>query len=252
MPISALDGFAELSGESANASLQSLTSLAHSPAPRSPDTWSSIVSAMPMPARKPTGLRQQDTLKTIRSQGSIAEPVNASHASSKRQSREVKPQSSVPQLAEPDFGPSIRASQLDLTAEYQIRSPKHKQSSFSEPADLLNSASTAYARRTMRGRGLFGFHRKKAPSIRSFTFSPPPSRVDQDWTYSQHCRVERPVSYFDRPSLPETIAMSEFAYRKHKLMEKLREWCRRRCVQARPYILKPKKRRSVPPGGFIV
>lgn len=207
---------------------------------------------MPMPARRPTGLRKQNTLKTVRSQGSINEPVNTSHASSKRQSRELKLRSSVPQLAEPDFGPAIRASQLDLAADYHTRSPKHKQSSFSEPADMMNTASTAYARRTMRGRGLLGFRKKVPPSIRSFTFSPPPSRVDQDWTYSQHCRVERPVSYYDQPSLPETAAMSDFTYRKHKLMEKLRDWCKRRCFQARPYVVRPKKRRSVPPGGFIV
>ncbi|KAK6374134.1 hypothetical protein LTR64_002241 [Lithohypha guttulata] len=252
-PISAVDGFAELSGVSTDASQQSLNSTLRSPCQKSPDTWSSIVAAMPMPARKLAGLKKENSVRTVRSQRSIIDPVNTSRVSSQSHIKEVKAHTSVPQLDHPDLGPSIRASQFDLSAVYRVASPKRKQSSFSEPADLLLCSPARKTRRSMRARGkLLSFRNKMPSSVKSFTFSPPPSCVDQQYTFSQRCRVERPDSYFDQPSLPETIAMSDFAYRKHKLVGRLKEWCRRRCIQARPYITKPVKRRSVPPGGFIV
>ncbi|KAK5956734.1 hypothetical protein OHC33_002221 [Knufia fluminis] len=253
VPVSAVDGFAELSGESANASQQSLTSMSDMPNPKSPDTWSGIVAAMPLPARKPTGLRRKESANTIRSHDSkrtIVEPVNNSRVDSRRTSRDMRPKSSVPRLSTPAFGPAMRVSQFDLSAGYQMKSPRRKQSSFSEPMELSQPSPTQYGRHSMRTRRRFDSFRQLVPSsVRSFTFSPQRGGAHQHQhvTIAHACREERPVSYVEQSSFPETVAMSDLTYRKHKLLEKFKEWLR--CGRR---VLGPKRRRSGPSGGFLV
>ena len=253
VPISAVDGFAELSGESESASQQSLNTITNSELPRSPGTWSNIVAAMPLPTRKPTGMRKKDSFKTIQShesKHSIVEPVNTSRVSSRKQSQEIKPQTGVPQLAHPDLGPTMRASQFDLSAGCQLKPHSHKVSIFSKPKDLLAATPPKQDQQGVRNHGrLKGIRQIMPPSIRSFTFSPPSIQNNQHFNLSHGCRAERPASCSDRPSYPETVAMSDFAYRKHRILEKLREWCRRRCGQ-RPFA--SRRRKNVPSGGFIV
>lgn len=253
VPISAVDGFAELSGGSANASQVSLTSILNSQNAGSPDTWSGIVAAMPLPTRKPTGLRRKESANTIRSHDSkrtIVEPVNTSRVSSRGMSHEIRTKNSAPRLSTPAFRPAMRVSQFDLAAEYQMKSSRHKQSSFWEPKELLKKSPVKYCGQSMRPRRRFDSLRQVMPSsIRSFTF-PPQRAADhqhQHVSVAHACREGRPVSYVEQPSFPETVAMSDLAYRKHKLLEKLKEWlrCGRRA-------LGPRRKRSVPSEGFLL
>jgi len=253
VPVSAVDGFAELSGDSANASQQSLTSVSEIPNPKSPDTWSGIVATMPLPARKSTGLRRKGSANTIRSHDSkrtIVEPVNNSRVNSRRPSHEIKTKSSAPRLSTPAFGPAMRVSQFDLSAGYQMGSPRHKQSSFSEPKELLQTCPTQYGRHSMRTRRRFNSFRQLVPSsVRSFTFSPQRggAHQHQNVTIAHACREERPFSYVEQSSFPETVAMSDLAYRKHKLLERVKEWLR--CGRR---VLVPKRRSSGQSGGLLV
>lgn len=162
VPVSAVDGFAELSGDSANASQRSLMSALNGMQDKAPETWSSIVSTMPVPTTARTGLRKKESVNTVRShrsKQSIADPVNNSKFGSRRQSHEVRAQSSVPQLAQPDLGPSMRASQFDLTSGCRIKSPVPKLSSFSEPKGLLEGSPP-------KPKGRKGHRRRRFHSLR--------------------------------------------------------------------------------------
>ncbi|KAJ9657703.1 hypothetical protein H2198_004118 [Neophaeococcomyces mojaviensis] len=253
VPISAVDGFAELSGESANASQQFSTSVQRNSSQPKPDMWSGMVAAMPTLGKKSTGLRRKPsaiTIRSVRSDRSIVEPVNTSRVASKRASREVKSQSSVPQLARPDLGPAMRASEFDLATQYLMKSPQ-PETSFSE---LKTGESPAkYGRHSMRARwrlnGLRHIIPKSPQSRCAFASPAATTTVRPNLTINQHCRVQRAVSFDEEPMYPETVAMSDFAYRKHKIMEKFREWCRRQCLR-RPAAMK--RGRSVRAGGFLV
>lgn len=249
MPISAVDGFAELSGESASVSLRSLNSAENPSLQRSPDTWSSIVAAMPLPARKMTGIGRQNSTRTNASSKStreIVEPVNTS----RMRRKSLKTEDSVPCLARPDLGPAMRASQFDLSGTYNMKSPRHKKSSFSEAKDILQASPIkTQVNGTCNRERFYSFRNMVPSSMRSFTFSPKPSQAQKPYSLARACQMQPSSSFYEQPHFPETVAMSDFAYRKHKLLEKLKGWCRRRCVQ-KPF--GAKKRRSVPPGGFIV
>ena len=249
VPISVVDGFAELSGESASASLRSLDSKNKPMMHRSPDTWSTILAAMPLPKRTFRSLRRQDSRKTTtsnHSQRRIAEPINTSRLGSTRKSS--TPQQEIPKLAKPDLGPIMRLSQFDLSDQFRIRSPTYKQSSFSEPKDLLQVSPQHLGGDGTRNRDKFYSFRNVMPSsMRSFTFSPDHSQ--KPYHLARACQMQKTDSIYQQPDLPETVAMSDFAYQKHRMIEKLKGWCRRRRVQKK---FGSKRRSSLPPGGFIV
>ena len=144
----------------------------------------------------------------------------------------------------------MRASQFDLSGVYQLKSPRHKKSSFSEAKDVFQVSPAKVTDHGNRNRERFYSFRNMVPSsMRSFTFSPTPSQAQKPYSLARACQMQPSSSFYEPPHFPETVAMSDFAYRKHKLFERLKGWCKRRCVQ-KPFAAK--KRRSVPPGGFIV
>lgn len=246
VPVSAVDGFAELSGDSANASLRSLTSILNAQE-KPPEAWSSVVSAMPIPSTTRTGLRKKDSVRTAGSQKSkrsIADPINNTKLGSRRQSHEIRAQSSVPQLARPDLGPSMRASQFDLSSGCRIKSPVPKLSSFSEPEGLLEGSPPKQHGHKGHRRRRFHSLRHIMPGSTRGSLSPFANSQHQHFIVSQSCRGNVPAGLDEKNQFPETVAMSDFAYQKHKLLERFRDWCGRRCFG--------RKRRTVPPGGFLV
>lgn len=246
VPVSAVDGFAELSGDSANASQRSLASILNAQE-KPPDAWSSIVSAIPMPSTTRTGLRKKESVRTAGSHGSkrsIAYPINNSKLGSRRQSYEVRAQSSVPQLARPDLGPSMRASQFDLASGCRVKSPVPKISSFSEPKGLLEGSPPRQHGRKGHRRRRFHSLRQIMPGSARGSLLPISNGQHQHFIISQSCRENVPVGHDEKNHFPETVAMSDFAYQKHKLLERFREWCGRRCFGRR--------RRTLPSEGFLV
>lgn len=251
-PISAKNGFAELSGESANVSQQSSASILNTKDPVAQDAWSTTATTMPSPARQQTTPRRRDPVNVIMRQDrnrSIGEPVNSSRARPDVSSHKIKTRSSVPRLSTPIFGPTIRVSQFDLAAGYQLKSPHHKKSSFSEPKELLQASPTQYGRHSVRERRRFDSLRRMIPnSIRSCTFSPQHGTAHdhQNVVVARACREERPSSYIEQPSFMAIVPMSDSAYRKHKLLEKVKE-----CLPCVRRAFEPRRRKSVPSGGFL-
>lgn len=249
IPVSTVDGFAELSGQSANASQRSLTLALHNPQDQIPNNVSDITPALPMPAGRAVGLKKKDSIKTVRSQKSkqsIVDPINHSRVTSRRPSHDVRPQSSVPQLAQPDLGPLLRASQFDLTSGFRNKTPMPKTLSSSEPKELLHGSPPG--QKYVKGHRRRRFHslRHIIPgSIRGMGLS-----MEEITAQDQHLAEDHPrrayttTSHHEQPLFPETEAMSNFAYCKHKLRERFREWCDRRCFLRR--------RKRNPAGGFLM
>lgn len=243
-PISTVDGFAELSAESTSAA-QSLTSILNIPDQPKSDMWQNSVAVIPTMGKRTTGLRRKpsaSTIRTVRSDRNVLEPLNTSRVTSKRASREINRQSSVPQLAYPDLGPTMRASEFDLSTQYLKTSPQPKTSS---PIPMIAKSPEKYGKHSMRARW-------KCNSLRHIMSKPLHSRgaanTHFNMTISQDCRLQPAVSFDEQPMYPDTIAMSDFAYRKYRVMEKLKEWCRGPCM-SRPVAV---KRKSSIAGGFLV
>lgn len=251
-PVSAIDGFAELSGESVTASQKSLTSMINAPFEHAPQSWSSIAIALPIPPKRPTIGGHMNSVRTVdsdRSKKGVVEPINSCRTGVQRRSRELHSQDVIPQLAHPDLGPVMRASQFDLSLECERMAQSYKKSSFYEPNELLQPQPERRRRNRMRTRARFhSFRQFMPPSIRSFTFSPPSSHIHQRLPTNQVFRVDHNRPLGEQPEFAETVATSDFTYHKHKLVRKLKEWCRKRCT---PTSLAT-RRNSVPPGGFIV
>jgi len=250
-PISGVDGFAELSGKSANISQQSSTSVFDIRDSKSRDARSGTVKATPLPARQPTGSTRKDANNT-KSQDDkrvVGEPVDVCGVSSYGPSHKIKTKSSVPRLSTPAFGPAMRVSQFDLAAGYQLKSPHHKKSSFSEPKELLQASPTNYGRHSVRNRRRFDSLRQMVPdSIRSCTFSHQRGSAHhhQNVTVARACREEWPSSDIEQPSFPETVPMSNLAFQKHKLLEKVKE-----CLPCVKRAFGPRRKKSVQSGGFL-
>jgi len=251
-PISAKNGFAELSGESGNVSQQSSASILNVKDPIAQGAWSTTATTMPSPAKQQTAPRCRDPVNIIMRRDrnrNIGEPVNNSRASPDVSSHKIRTRSSVPRLSTPVFGPTIRVSQFDLAAGYQLKSPHHKKSSLSEAKELLQASPTQYGRHSVRERRRFGSLRRIIPnSIRSCTFSPRNGTAHdhQNVVVARACREERRSSYTEQPSFMEIVPMSDSAYRKHKLLEKVKE-----CLPCVRRAFEPRRRTSVPSRGFL-
>lgn len=251
-PISTGNEFAELSGESASAA-QSLTSILNIPDQPKPGAWQNSVTAIPTTGKRVTGLRRKlsaSTIRTVRSDRNVLEPLNTSRVTSKRASREINRQISVPQLAYPDLGPTMRASEFDLSMQYLKNSPQPK---ISSPALMTAGSPQEYGKHSMRARwrcnSLRHIMSKPLHPRGVFAFPIGATNTHPNTIVSQGCRFQPAVSFSEQQSYPETVAMSDFAYRKYRVMEKLKEWCRGPCM-GRPVAVK--ERRSIPAGGFLV
>lgn len=250
IPISVVDGFAELSGQSADISQQSLP-LTHQTSCKPPDTWSSIVAAMPLPSGHKFGVKRDNSNSSLKSQSrlNVVNPLNTSRSASRLPSIRLRTAGSAPRLRTPVLGPALRASHFDFHASIEAQNPRYKQSSFIETDIMRRISLDENPNGRVRAARKFNSWRHIMPdSLRSFNFSPRRSepRPAQTPMVAENCRKPRPRSYPSSTCLPETIAMSDFAYRKHKLLEKLREWCRRRCGKRGSH------KRALPPGGFLV
>lgn len=248
---STVDGFAELSGDSALMSHRSLNSVCNRLEKKPSESWSKIVSAMPVPPQRGVALKKAASISTIESQRlrpSIVDPVNNSRLSSQRQSHEIRACSSVPRLARLDLGPSMRVSQFDLIAECRARSPTRKPSSFAEPLGLLEGSPSKHKclREKRHRRQRFHSLRQMMPvSMRGFaSLAPANDALGHPVIVSRSCSARSPAADFQETLFPETVAMSDFTYRKHKLLEKFRKWYNRCCLGRR--------RRFAPQEGILV
>ena len=225
---SPVQGYAELSAESV-VPFETRLSLS----PPIPSRWSSIIAAMPEPVKKSAAdlIRKASarTMRSHRSNESIVDPVNST-----RLNKQVPRMGSVPRLAPPEFGPPLTTSDLNLSLQYPGQPPTFRPRLRETRSFFSDDSSAQQQRRSLREKLHIHSLRQVMPGSSggsNLAYSTPRQvgtrRVKLDHT----CRT-RGLRYSDESSsaLQDLVPMSDFAYRRRKVLERLKDWWRRQCV----------------------
>jgi hypothetical protein len=230
-------GYAELSAESMV--VQPPTILSAEPSvlvsTSAPRRWTSMLAAMPEPVKKSLDVVRKSSICTIQSQrsnNSVMEPLNST-----RYSSQIPRVGSVPQLAPPEFGPPLMSSDLNLT----LRLPetplvfrphlRQAQSFFSD------DSSTALAgKRSNMQRKRFDLHSFRSGFTKSTSLMGTKRSSTQHNTHivktsiSYRAGGRESLEYQPTPS-GDTVPLSDFAYKKRKVLDRVKEWWKRQCMQ---------------------
>ena len=209
--------------------------------PRVPDRWSSILAFAYEPVKKSADVVRKASTRTAKSNTSstrLAEPINSSRLSSHIQRNE-----SHASLAHPEFRP-FETTDLNLTLAYAQPAPverpilRETQSFFSDdsavPRHIRASIKKRFHLHSLRS-ATFGSSRENINAAAGFPQSVPISRIHHSCQTLGQPQAEQAI-YFDG-----TVAMSDFAYRKRKIKDKLREWWNKKDCLQRKLLLKKSK-----------
>lgn len=242
---SSVFGYAELSADSIIAQPATDTTmpsvLLSSSLPR---RWASVIAAMPEPVKKGIELVRKASARTVRSQRSntsVIEPMNSTRQNA-HMPYHMPYNGSVPQLAAPEFGPPLTSSDLNLALRFPglpapIRPPLHKVQSFlsDNSSSLLHigGVKKRFDMHSLRGgvtrsSGVLGLRHQQQVHSNGEGLKP-----SQSWQIKGQKSFEYPQS-----SGGDTIAMSDFQYRKRKVLERLKDWWKRQCMQRTLAIIK--------------
>ena len=200
--------------------------------PRVPDRWSSILAFAYEPVKKSADVVRKASTRTAKSNTSstrLAEPINSTRLSSHIQRSE-----SQALLVQPEFKP-FETTDLNLSFAYaQLPSIDHPtlpetQSFFSDDSNVPRHIRASTRKRlhlhSLRG-GTPAASRENINAATGFPQSVPISKIHHSCQTLGQSQAEQPI-YYDG-----TVAMSDFAYRKRKIKEKLREWWNKKdCLQ---------------------
>jgi hypothetical protein len=243
-------GYAELSADSvavqpptllsADASILVSTSV--------PRRWTSILAAMPNPVKKSFDIVRKTSVRTVhsyRSNTSLIEPQNSTRFSS-----QIPRLGSVPQLAPPEFGPPLTSSDLNLSLRFPepvaVRRPplRQVQSFFSD-----DSSSALAHKRPATLKKRFDLH-----SFRSgFTKSTGMMGTRHSSTMRGASTLEPNrsplINKADSPEycadvMGDTVPMSDFAYKKRRVLGRFKEWWKRQCMQKTLELVRKKSSRN--------
>jgi len=207
-----------------------------------PRRWASVIAAMPEPVKKGIDLVRKASARTVgshRSNTSIIEPINSTRQSS------LLPQiASVPQLAPPEFGPPLTFSDLNISLRFPrtlapTRPPlREAQSFFSDDSSAQRQRIATRKRFDLpslrsgvtRSSGMLGLRPQH-----SLAQTGEGLRPSHSWQIKGQKSFEYPQS-----SGGDTIAMSDFQYRKRKMFERLKDWWKRQCMQRTLALVKKK------------
>jgi hypothetical protein len=230
---SPVEGYAELSGESMPASQNNLVGLMSRP-PLIPARWSSIIAAMPQPTKPSIDVGRKPSIRSHRSQrskASIVEPVNSTRLGT------VVPRSdSVPRLAPPELGPPLTSSEFNLSIPYadipSTIQPSTIRPTLRETKSFFSDDSSARRQRnSLRQRLHLNGLRNLIPSPAGTSMIAQTPRSER-LHISHSCQMKGQGSHQNGIASPsDTVAMTDFAYRKRKMFERLKEWWRRQCLQ---------------------
>ena len=215
-----------------------------STSPRISHRWSSLINEVQQPVKKSIDVTRKPSVRTMRSHPSIsslAEPINSTRFAA--QTPHMVSQVSISLLSPPDLGPPLHASTLDLSIPYApvpstVRPTlRETQSFFSEGSSgLHNKPGTSGGTGTLRRK--LGLH-----SLRNIIPASPRASIAQRaiGTKGQPSRVHvhhscnniggDKKSFDEDAPLDGTVGMSDFAYRKRRMMQKVKDWWMRQCVQ---------------------
>lgn len=212
--------------------------------PKIPHRWSSLINVIQQPIKKNSDVARKPSVRTLRSHPSIsslAEPINSTRFAA--HSPQIVSQVSTSMLAQPDLRPPLHASTFDLSIPYApepstVRPTlRETQSFFSDESSRLdNKPGTFGGTGTLRKK--LGLH-----SLRNvIPASPGTSAVQRTFSAKQagnHVHVHHSCnqitagkkSFDENAPLDGTVGMSEFAYRKRRMVQKVKDWWMRQCVQ---------------------
>ncbi|KAH0841722.1 hypothetical protein AYO21_01046 [Fonsecaea monophora] len=249
-------GYAELSADSV-AVLPPTTVSAGSilvPTPM-PRRWTSMLAAMPDPVKKGIEIVRKASVRTVhshRSNTSVIEPLNST-----RYSSQIPRLGSVPQLAPPELGPPLTSSELNLS----LRFPDQPQALYRPPLREVQSffsddSSAAMAQKqpsTIRKK--FDLHSLRSGFTKSTGLLGTRHSSTQQETgtmrLSQSCHIKTQHSFeYPHPDLGDTVPMSDFAYKKRKVLSRVKDWWKRQCMQKTFALVRNRSGRNMQHGAF--
>ncbi len=221
---SAVDSCADSSGDAIMPS-RIVSLLAQSPL--IPIRGSSIVADVPEPIKIGAELKTTTSVRTARSQesnNSMAQLVNTSLL------KALPPRlRSPPLLAAPEFGPPLTSSDLHLSLPYADM-PSTIRPTLRETKSFFSDTSSAQRQRNSIRQKLH-LHSLRHMIPRSAGHRPLPHSFSGTKVKLNHSCQIRGRKPEDKARLPtDTLGMSDFAYRKRKVVERLKGWWRRQCV----------------------
>lgn len=242
-------GYAELSAESIIAQSGSAeptaTVLLSSSMPK---RWASVLASMPEPVKKGIEIVRKASIRTIhshRSNTSIIEPLNST-----RQSSQLPRVGPVPQLGPPELGPPLTSSDLNLSLRFfgspqlPLASPplREVESFFSDDSSAQNQRAAVRRRFDLhsfrsgmtKSTGVLGI-RSQQPT--------PHSRRGLIASASWQLKGQKSFEYSHSPP-GTTVPMTDFQYRKRRMLERVKDWWKRQCMQKTLSMMKRKHGRN--------
>jgi hypothetical protein len=216
----------------------------NSTSPKIPHRWSSLINIVQQPFKRSFDVVRKPSVRTMRSHPSIsslAEPVNSTRFAA--QSPHMVSQISISMLAPPDLGPPLHASTLDLSIPFApvpstVRPTIRETRSFfsDDSSGLQNKPGTSGGTGTLRRKlGLHSLRNVIPASPRTSVIQRAFSSRAQGGPVQVHhsCNnIAAAKKSVDEDALLDgTVGMSDFAYRKRKMVQKVKDWWMRQCVQ---------------------
>ncbi|RMZ88203.1 hypothetical protein DV736_g4571, partial [Chaetothyriales sp. CBS 134916] len=235
-------GYAELSAEAVPPSMYRLE---HSLSKRRPVSarWSSIVVAMTDPVKRGSVdlIRQASkySKRSQRSNASVVQPINTSRITYPLQ----RPRSLL-KIAPPNFGPQLTTSDLNLSIPY-ADVPSTIRPTLRESKSCFSDDSSAhFARRSLRQKFTLHSFRHALPGSRTSVVTREMRRGENTVTLSHSCQMKGRKSLDGNTWIgynDKVVPMSDFAYRKRRVVEKIKCWWQKQCVLKK---LKPMRRKD--------
>ncbi len=220
--------------------------------PRVPIRWSSILAFAHEPVKRSLEVTRKLSTKTAhsnRSNQNLADPINSTRLSS-----QIPRVESHVRLASPDFGPALASSDLCLTLPY-AEPPSTIRPTLRETQSFFSDDSSAQKNRRTSFRKRFHLHSLRSTTVAGSrgvaNAATQTSRSSHPTRLHQSCQALARKSSEHEMALDGTVAMSDFAYKRRKVVEKLKEWWKRRCLQKRLALMKLKGDKPGP-GGLVI
>ncbi|KAI1625116.1 hypothetical protein EDD37DRAFT_378072 [Exophiala viscosa] len=231
---SPVNGYAELSAESVVVQPPTMISTDSVLLPSSmPRRWTSMLAAMPEPVKTSADVVRRASVRTVRthrSNPSIIEPLNST-----RQSSQVQRLGSVPQLAPPEFGPPLTSSDLNLSLGLPAPPPNSRPPLRQTQSFFSDDSSAQH-----RGHGpnkRFDLHSlrsglTRSTGLRGTRGSSTRNNVEMTPLQKGNMMFRKSPDYA-RSSLGDIVPMTDFAYKKRKVLDRFKDWFKRHACKRR-------------------
>jgi hypothetical protein len=151
---------------------------------------------------------------------------------------------SIPKLAPPEFGPPLTSSDLNLSLPY-AEVPSTIRPTLRETKSFFSDDSSAQRQTTsLRQKLHLSSLRHVLPGTGHGANGHTPSRAPIKLSHS--CQLKAQAEEEEETTLHmDMLGMSDFAYRKRKMLDKLKGWWRRQCVSR----VRRRRGERIAPGG---